>query len=63
MMLKFVTESIHDRDQRQTFKMTNFIIIGAGTAGCVIAKELIFNIPHINIWYWKLVHQIHKLMI
>ena len=46
-------ESIHYRDKRQTFNKTNkfydFIIVGAGTAGCVLARELIHNIPNINI--------------
>ena len=47
------SESIHSRDQRQTFNKINeiydFIIVGAGTAGCVLARELAHNIPNINI--------------
>ncbi|CAG8838113.1 4890_t:CDS:1, partial [Racocetra persica] len=47
------TESIYSQDLQQTFVKTDefydFIIIGAGTAGCVLARELIYNIPNINI--------------
>ncbi|GBC06446.1 hypothetical protein RclHR1_06830014 [Rhizophagus clarus] len=47
------SEGLHDLDQRQTFKKNiefyDFIIVGAGTAGCLLVRELIYNIPNINI--------------
>ncbi|CAG8814917.1 15188_t:CDS:2, partial [Gigaspora margarita] len=45
-------KNICDYDKHAKFKIKeiyDFIIVGAGTAGCMLAKKLIYGIPNINI--------------